>query len=221
MSKVRLSHIISDLRRDRLQNREQLPWPFFHELSGEYKRVFVVHLQEIFQEYGEPSVDKNLAELQGNSLQVHRSLASHKVTGPWARGGGVGGPSYLPCVCVYQQEKLQSATSESNELSSDIHNRRQKLQRLEGKLQGAEEVRHESPQRPLFGDLLPLCTRSTPPLMLPHRSVAGRRLSTSACAARFPNTRLPASPSTCGPRRNSGGCSRAFTRGRRRWRWPR
>lgn len=64
--------------------------------------------------------------------------------------GGVGGPSYLPCVCVYQQEKLQSATSESNELSSDIHNRRQKLQRLEGKLQGAEEVRHESPQRPLF-----------------------------------------------------------------------
>lgn len=54
----------------------------FHELSGEYKRVFVVHLQEIFQEYGEPSADKNLAELQGNSLQVHRSLVSHKVTGP-------------------------------------------------------------------------------------------------------------------------------------------
>ncbi|XP_075898945.1 cilia- and flagella-associated protein 263 isoform X1 [Nelusetta ayraudi] len=99
--------------------------------------------EEIFQEYGEPSMDKNLVELQGNSLQVHRSLVSHK-------------------------EKLQSATSESNELSSDIHSRRQKLQRLEGKLQGAEEVRHESPQRPLFEDALPLCTRSTPPLMLPQ-----------------------------------------------------
>ncbi|XP_075898946.1 cilia- and flagella-associated protein 263 isoform X2 [Nelusetta ayraudi] len=72
--------------------------------------------EEIFQEYGEPSMDKNLVELQGNSLQVHRSLVSHK-------------------------EKLQSATSESNELSSDIHSRRQKLQRLEGKLQGAEEER--------------------------------------------------------------------------------
>lgn len=38
-----------------------------------------VHLQEIFQEYGEPSVAKNLVELQGNSLQVHRNLVSHKV----------------------------------------------------------------------------------------------------------------------------------------------
>lgn len=115
-----------------------------------------MHLQEIFQEYGEPSADKNLAELQGNSLQVHRSLVSHKVTGPWAREGESEDLLTSPA-CVYQQEKLQSATSESNELSSDIHNRRQKLQRLEGKLQGAEEVRHESPQRPLFRKTLSLC----------------------------------------------------------------
>lgn len=63
--------------------------------------VFVVHLQDIFQEYGEPSAEKNLAELQGHSLQVHRNLVSHKVTGQRVRDGE---SEELPisslCVCV-------------------------------------------------------------------------------------------------------------------------
>lgn len=52
------------------------------------------------------------------------------------------------CVCVCKQEKLQSVTSESKELSSDINKRKQMLMKLEEKMQNAEEVYQQS-----FGNL--------------------------------------------------------------------
>lgn len=44
------------------------------------------------------------------------------------------------CVCVCQQEKLQSVTLESKELSNDINNRKQMLVKIEEEIQHAEEV---------------------------------------------------------------------------------
>ncbi|XP_018548847.1 coiled-coil domain-containing protein 113, partial [Lates calcarifer] len=72
--------------------------------------------EEFFQEYSEQRIDKNLDELQVNSLKVQRVLSSHK-------------------------EKLQSVTWESKELSDDINNRKQMLAKIEEEIQHAEEER--------------------------------------------------------------------------------
>ncbi|XP_026166773.1 coiled-coil domain-containing protein 113 [Mastacembelus armatus] len=72
--------------------------------------------EEIFQEYNEQTIDKNLDELQANSLKIQRILALHK-------------------------EKLQNITWESTELSNDITNRKQMLMKIEEEIQHAEEDR--------------------------------------------------------------------------------
>ncbi|XP_008299360.1 cilia- and flagella-associated protein 263 [Stegastes partitus] len=79
------------------------------------KELGKVEYEDFFQEYNEPRVEKNLDELQINSLKVQRVLSSHK-------------------------EKLQRVTLESTELSSDISRRRQLLAKLEEEIQQAEEV---------------------------------------------------------------------------------
>ncbi|XP_063754101.1 coiled-coil domain-containing protein 113 isoform X3 [Eleginops maclovinus] len=71
---------------------------------------------EIFQEYSEQRIDKNLDELQVSNLKVQRYLRSHK-------------------------EKLQSVTRESSELSDDITKRKQLLAKLEEEIGHAEEER--------------------------------------------------------------------------------
>lgn len=43
-------------------------------------------------------------------------------------------------VCVYEQEKLQNMTQESTELSNDITNRKQMLEKIEEEIHQAEEV---------------------------------------------------------------------------------
>ncbi|XP_023137094.2 coiled-coil domain-containing protein 113 isoform X2 [Amphiprion ocellaris] len=80
------------------------------------KEIGKVQYEDFFQEYNESRVDKNLDELQINSLKVQRVLSSHK-------------------------EKLQSATLESAELSNDIRKRRQLLSKIEEEIQHAEEER--------------------------------------------------------------------------------
>ncbi|XP_039988377.1 coiled-coil domain-containing protein 113 isoform X2 [Xiphias gladius] len=70
--------------------------------------------EEIFQEYNEPRIYKNLQDLQVNSLKVQRVLSSHK-------------------------EKLQNMTQESTELSNDITNRKQMLEKIEEEIRQAEE----------------------------------------------------------------------------------
>ncbi|XP_044050227.1 coiled-coil domain-containing protein 113 isoform X2 [Siniperca chuatsi] len=72
--------------------------------------------EEMFQEYCEQRIDRNLDELQVNNLKVQRVLSSHK-------------------------EKLQSVTRESTELSNDITNRKQMLAKIEEEIQHAEEER--------------------------------------------------------------------------------
>ncbi|XP_071360930.1 cilia- and flagella-associated protein 263 [Trachinotus anak] len=80
------------------------------------KEMGKAEYEEIFQEYNEPRIDKNLDELQVNSLKVQRVLSSHK-------------------------EKLQSVTRKSTELSNDISNRKQMLAKIEEEIQRAEEER--------------------------------------------------------------------------------
>ncbi|XP_045894366.1 coiled-coil domain-containing protein 113 isoform X2 [Micropterus dolomieu] len=72
--------------------------------------------EDIFQEYSEQRMDKNLDELQVNNLKVQRVLRSHK-------------------------EKLQNVTLESTELSKDIANRKHMLAKIEEEMQQAEEER--------------------------------------------------------------------------------
>uniref|UniRef100_A0A3Q1FRY0 Cilia- and flagella-associated protein 263 n=1 Tax=Acanthochromis polyacanthus TaxID=80966 RepID=A0A3Q1FRY0_9TELE len=80
------------------------------------KEMGKVKYEDFFQEYNESRVDKNLDELQINSLKVQRVLTSHK-------------------------EKLQSVTLESTELSNDISKRKQLLAKIEEEIQRAEEER--------------------------------------------------------------------------------
>ncbi|XP_037623700.1 coiled-coil domain-containing protein 113 [Sebastes umbrosus] len=70
----------------------------------------------IFQEYSEQRIDKNVNELQVNSVKVQRVLSSHK-------------------------DKLQRVALESTELSNDIINRKQMLAKIEEEIQNAEEER--------------------------------------------------------------------------------
>ncbi|XP_038563135.1 coiled-coil domain-containing protein 113 isoform X2 [Micropterus salmoides] len=72
--------------------------------------------EDLFQEYSEQRMDKNLEELQVNNLKVQRVLRSHK-------------------------EKLQNVTLESTELSKDIANRKHMLAKIEEEMQQAEEER--------------------------------------------------------------------------------
>ncbi|XP_059190761.1 coiled-coil domain-containing protein 113 [Centropristis striata] len=72
--------------------------------------------EDIFQEYSEQRIVKNLDELQVNNLKVQRVLSSHK-------------------------EKLQRVTQESIELSNDITNRKQMLAKIEEEIKHAEEER--------------------------------------------------------------------------------
>ncbi|XP_029289320.1 cilia- and flagella-associated protein 263 [Cottoperca gobio] len=72
--------------------------------------------EDIFYEYSEQRIDRNLNELQVNNLKVQGVLSSHK-------------------------EKLQSVTHESTELSNDITNREQMLAKIEEEIQHAEEER--------------------------------------------------------------------------------
>uniref|UniRef100_A0A3Q3C7Q2 Cilia- and flagella-associated protein 263 n=1 Tax=Haplochromis burtoni TaxID=8153 RepID=A0A3Q3C7Q2_HAPBU len=78
------------------------------------KEMGKAEYEEFFQEYDEPRPDKNLDELQINSLKVQRVLSSHK-------------------------EKLQSVTLMSAELSNDIAKVRQMLAKIEEELEHAEE----------------------------------------------------------------------------------
>ncbi|XP_042369665.1 coiled-coil domain-containing protein 113-like, partial [Plectropomus leopardus] len=70
--------------------------------------------EDIFQEYSEQRIDKNLEELQVHNLKVQRVLSS-------------------------QKEKLQCVTQESKELSNEISNRKQMLAKIEEEIQRAEE----------------------------------------------------------------------------------
>nr|XP_020458653.1 coiled-coil domain-containing protein 113 [Monopterus albus] len=72
--------------------------------------------EEIFHEYSEQIIDKNLDELQVNSLKVRCILSSYK-------------------------EKLQSVTQDSTELSNDIIARKQMLAKIEEEIKHAEEER--------------------------------------------------------------------------------
>ncbi|KAF1387107.1 hypothetical protein PFLUV_G00101830 [Perca fluviatilis] len=80
------------------------------------KEMGKAEYEDIFQEYSEQRIDKNLDELQLNNLKVQRVLSSHK-------------------------EKLQRVTLESTELSNDIANRKQMLAKIEEEIQHAEEER--------------------------------------------------------------------------------
>ncbi|XP_069019341.1 cilia- and flagella-associated protein 263 [Embiotoca jacksoni] len=80
------------------------------------KEMGKAEYEDYFQEYNEPRLDKNLDELQLNSLKAQRFLDSHK-------------------------EKLQSVTLESAELSNDISKRRQMLAKIEEAIRRAEEER--------------------------------------------------------------------------------
>ncbi|XP_068579073.1 cilia- and flagella-associated protein 263 [Cebidichthys violaceus] len=72
--------------------------------------------EDVFQEYSEQRIVKDLDELQVNNSKVLRVLGSHK-------------------------EELQRVTREAAELSSDITNRKQMLAKIEEKIQHAEEER--------------------------------------------------------------------------------
>lgn len=50
--------------------------------------------------------------------------------------------SLCVCVCERDQEKLQSVTEMSAELSSDITNRKQMLLKIEEEIQHVQEVGH-------------------------------------------------------------------------------
>ncbi|XP_034734313.1 coiled-coil domain-containing protein 113 isoform X1 [Etheostoma cragini] len=80
------------------------------------KEMGKAEYEDIFQEYSEHRMEKNLDELQVNNLKVQRVLSSHK-------------------------EKLQRVTLESTQLSNDITNRKQILAKIEEELQQAEEER--------------------------------------------------------------------------------
>ncbi|KAA8590621.1 hypothetical protein FQN60_014555 [Etheostoma spectabile] len=80
------------------------------------KEMGKAEYEDIFQEYSEHRMEKNLDELQVNNLKVQRVLSSHK-------------------------EKLQRVTLESTQLSNDITNRKQILAKIEEELQHAEEER--------------------------------------------------------------------------------
>ncbi|XP_020495410.2 cilia- and flagella-associated protein 263 [Labrus bergylta] len=70
--------------------------------------------EDVFQEFTELRINKNLDELQVNNLKVQRFLSS-------------------------QKEKLQSVTRESTELSNDITNKKQILGKIEEEIQHAQE----------------------------------------------------------------------------------
>ncbi|XP_075944905.1 cilia- and flagella-associated protein 263 [Anarhichas minor] len=72
--------------------------------------------EDVFQEYSEQTIVRDLDELQVNKSKVLRILGSHK-------------------------EELQRVTREAAELSSDITNRKQMLANIEEKIQHAEEER--------------------------------------------------------------------------------
>ncbi|KAK9516933.1 hypothetical protein VZT92_024839 [Zoarces viviparus] len=72
--------------------------------------------EDVFQEYSEQTIVKDLEELKVNKSKVLRILCSHK-------------------------EELQRVTREAAELSSDITNRKQMLANIEEKIQHAEEER--------------------------------------------------------------------------------
>ncbi|XP_026222208.1 coiled-coil domain-containing protein 113 isoform X2 [Anabas testudineus] len=80
------------------------------------KEMGKAEYEEIFLDYDEQRIDKNLDEIQVNSLKVQRILSSHK-------------------------EKLRSVTLESAELSNDITNRKLMLAKIEEEIQYAEEER--------------------------------------------------------------------------------
>ncbi|XP_058500671.1 coiled-coil domain-containing protein 113 [Solea solea] len=88
----------------------------FQQQLQRQKEMGKADYEAIFPEYGEQRADKNLDELQVNSLKVQRVLTSHK-------------------------DKLKSVTWESTELSSDITNRKQMLAKIEEEIQQAEEER--------------------------------------------------------------------------------
>ncbi|KAM6925922.1 cilia- and flagella-associated protein 263 [Lycodopsis pacificus] len=72
--------------------------------------------EDVFQEYSEQTIVKDLEELKVNKSKVLRVLGSHK-------------------------EELQRVTREAAELSSDITNRKRMLANIEEKIQHAEEER--------------------------------------------------------------------------------
>ncbi|XP_034391515.1 coiled-coil domain-containing protein 113 isoform X2 [Cyclopterus lumpus] len=80
------------------------------------KEMGKAEYEDIFQGYSEQRIDKNLDELQVNNSKVLRVLGTHK-------------------------EKLQSVTLEAAELSNDLTNRKQLLEKIEAKIQHAEEER--------------------------------------------------------------------------------
>ncbi|KAM9351960.1 cilia- and flagella-associated protein 263-like [Symphorus nematophorus] len=85
-----------------------------HQQLRQKKETGKAEYEEIFQEYSEQTIEKNLDELQVNNLKVQRVLRSHK-------------------------EELLSVTWESTELSNDISNRMQMLAKIEEEIQHAEE----------------------------------------------------------------------------------
>ncbi|XP_029009810.1 coiled-coil domain-containing protein 113 isoform X2 [Betta splendens] len=80
------------------------------------KEMTKAEYEETFHDYDEQRIDKNLHELQVNSLKVQQNLSSHK-------------------------EKLQRVTQESTELSNDITNRKLLLAKIEEDLEHVEEER--------------------------------------------------------------------------------
>ncbi|XP_068459598.1 cilia- and flagella-associated protein 263 isoform X2 [Clinocottus analis] len=80
------------------------------------KEMGKAEYEDVFQGYNEQIIDQNLDELQVNHSKVLRVLSTHK-------------------------EKLQSVTLEAAELSNDITNRKQLLEKIEAKIQQAEQER--------------------------------------------------------------------------------
>ncbi|XP_068595940.1 cilia- and flagella-associated protein 263-like [Brachionichthys hirsutus] len=78
--------------------------------------------EEFFQEYSGQGIEKNLDELQDNNLKMQRVLRSHKV-------------------CLCPQEKLETVTLETAQLSRDISSRKLMLAKMEKEIQHAEMER--------------------------------------------------------------------------------
>lgn len=113
--------------------------------------LVVCHGQEIFPEYSERRTEKSRDELQVSNLKVQRVLSSHKVAPLQVKIFPLESKVcvflmcttfYFLCVCVRDQEKLQSVTEMSAELSSDITNRKQMLLKIEEEIQHVQEVGH-------------------------------------------------------------------------------
>ncbi|XP_070764013.1 cilia- and flagella-associated protein 263 isoform X2 [Enoplosus armatus] len=108
---------ITQLEKFRLKNQElKVHEKKLLQQLQQKKEAGKAEYEEIFQEYNEQRIVKNLDELQVNSLKVQRVLSSHK-------------------------EKLRSVTWESTELSNDITSRKQMLAKIEEEIQHAEEER--------------------------------------------------------------------------------